>query len=232
MGCHFLLQGIFPTQGLNPGLPHCRQTIYRLSHQGSLKLHKNNNKQRLSTNPRAGVVVPHTPTPIPIPTGTESIGRATLAMGPGAWSVNHLLAAIFFASDSKKSPTEEVAGLKPAMPPTCRPHWGLSLNYSLLPAITPQLWTVAFHPLSLRQRKELLEFSKKCGSSREEKKEKGREKRKERRRPAWQLNGTSLNPATSSNGTCCVPLLSAERTGLIMASGASFLFYYSFLIFL
>ena len=33
--CHFLLQGIFPTQGLNPGLPHCRQTLYRLSHQGS-----------------------------------------------------------------------------------------------------------------------------------------------------------------------------------------------------
>ena len=33
--CHFLLQGIFPTQGLNPGLLHCRQTLYRLSHQGS-----------------------------------------------------------------------------------------------------------------------------------------------------------------------------------------------------
>ena len=32
---HFLLQGISPTQGLNPGLPHCRQTLYRLSHQGS-----------------------------------------------------------------------------------------------------------------------------------------------------------------------------------------------------
>ena len=27
MGCHFLLQGIFPTQGSNPGLPHCRQTL-------------------------------------------------------------------------------------------------------------------------------------------------------------------------------------------------------------
>ena len=26
VGCHFLLQGIFPTQGLNPGLLHCRQT--------------------------------------------------------------------------------------------------------------------------------------------------------------------------------------------------------------
>ena len=35
VGCHFLLQGIFPTQGSNPGLPHCRQMLYRLSHQGS-----------------------------------------------------------------------------------------------------------------------------------------------------------------------------------------------------
>ena len=35
MGCHALLQGIFPTQGLNPGLLHCRWTLYRLSHQGS-----------------------------------------------------------------------------------------------------------------------------------------------------------------------------------------------------
>ena len=30
--CHFLLQVIFPTQGLNPGLPHCRQIFYCLSH--------------------------------------------------------------------------------------------------------------------------------------------------------------------------------------------------------
>ena len=35
MGCHFLLQGIFPTQGSNLGLPRCRQTLYHLSHQGS-----------------------------------------------------------------------------------------------------------------------------------------------------------------------------------------------------
>ena len=35
VGCHFLLQGIFPTQGSNPGLPHCRQMLYRLSHQES-----------------------------------------------------------------------------------------------------------------------------------------------------------------------------------------------------
>ncbi|CAN0476709.1 unnamed protein product [Rangifer tarandus platyrhynchus] len=38
VGCHCLLQGIFPTQGLNPGLPHCRQTLYPLSHQGSPRI--------------------------------------------------------------------------------------------------------------------------------------------------------------------------------------------------
>ena len=38
VGCHTLLRGIFPTQGSNPGLQHCRQTLYRLSHQGSLFL--------------------------------------------------------------------------------------------------------------------------------------------------------------------------------------------------
>ena len=30
-----LLQGIFPTQGSNPGLLHCRRILYQLSHQGS-----------------------------------------------------------------------------------------------------------------------------------------------------------------------------------------------------
>ena len=34
-GCHFLFQGIFPTQESNPGLPHCRRILYQLSHKGS-----------------------------------------------------------------------------------------------------------------------------------------------------------------------------------------------------
>ena len=34
VSCPFLLW-VIPTQGLNPGLPHCRQTLYCLSHQGS-----------------------------------------------------------------------------------------------------------------------------------------------------------------------------------------------------
>ena len=38
MGCHALLQGIFPTQGSNPGLLNCRQIIYHLSYQGSPRI--------------------------------------------------------------------------------------------------------------------------------------------------------------------------------------------------
>ena len=36
MGYQLLLQGIFPTQGSNQGLPHCREILYHLNHQGSL----------------------------------------------------------------------------------------------------------------------------------------------------------------------------------------------------
>ena len=38
LGCHALLQGIFPTQGPNPGLPHCRWILYQLSHKGSPRI--------------------------------------------------------------------------------------------------------------------------------------------------------------------------------------------------
>ena len=47
MGFHFLLQRIFLIPGLNPGLLHCKQILYGLSHQESSKqLHANekNNK--------------------------------------------------------------------------------------------------------------------------------------------------------------------------------------------
>ena len=38
VGGRALLQGIFPTQGSNPGLPYCRQILYYLSHQGSPRI--------------------------------------------------------------------------------------------------------------------------------------------------------------------------------------------------
>ena len=38
VGSHSLLQGIFPTQGLNPDLQHCRWILYQLSHQRSPRI--------------------------------------------------------------------------------------------------------------------------------------------------------------------------------------------------
>ena len=38
VGSLSLLQGIFPTQGSNPGLLHCRQILYQLSHKGSPRI--------------------------------------------------------------------------------------------------------------------------------------------------------------------------------------------------
>ena len=40
VGSFSLPQGIFPTQGLNPGLPHFRQILYQLSHKGSPRILK------------------------------------------------------------------------------------------------------------------------------------------------------------------------------------------------
>ena len=38
VGSLSLLQGIFPTHGSNPGLPHCRQILYQLSHKESPRI--------------------------------------------------------------------------------------------------------------------------------------------------------------------------------------------------
>ena len=38
VGSFSLLQGIFPIQGSNPGLPHCRWILYQLSHKGSPRI--------------------------------------------------------------------------------------------------------------------------------------------------------------------------------------------------
>ena len=38
VGSLSLLQGIFPTQGSNPGLPHGRRILYKLNHKGSLRI--------------------------------------------------------------------------------------------------------------------------------------------------------------------------------------------------
>ena len=48
-GCLSLLQGIFPTQGLKPGVPHCRRILYQLSHKGSPCFWRYNQKNKCYT---------------------------------------------------------------------------------------------------------------------------------------------------------------------------------------
>ena len=44
MGSFSLLQGIFPTQGSNPGLPHCRRILYQL---GKIEGRRKRGRQRM-----------------------------------------------------------------------------------------------------------------------------------------------------------------------------------------
>ena len=52
-GCHARLQEIFPTQGSNPGLLHCRWIFYHLSHQGSLWLYTSLSKLRWNSHDKS-----------------------------------------------------------------------------------------------------------------------------------------------------------------------------------
>ena len=52
VSCHALLQGIFPTQGSNPDLPHCRWILCHLSHQGKTWGSQAISRKVLPTAPR------------------------------------------------------------------------------------------------------------------------------------------------------------------------------------
>ena len=49
VGSLSLLQGIFPTQGLNPGLRHCRRILYQLSHEGRSRSQEGGPNRRTKT---------------------------------------------------------------------------------------------------------------------------------------------------------------------------------------
>jgi len=46
VGSYSLLQGIFPTQGLNPGLPHCRRILYQLREAQDLETSSNREERQ------------------------------------------------------------------------------------------------------------------------------------------------------------------------------------------
>ena len=69
-----LLQGIFPTQELNPGLPHCRQILYQLNCQGSLEL-EFSAKRRWSVSHPQLTLRPFDQIPVSRTGGLEKGGR-------------------------------------------------------------------------------------------------------------------------------------------------------------
>ena len=92
VGCHFRLQGIFPTQGWNPRPPHCRQTLYHLIHQGSPEepIHQCTRHKKCSFSPCIGKIPwrrARQPTPGLLP--GESHGQRSLA-GYSPWGCKEL----------------------------------------------------------------------------------------------------------------------------------------------
>ena len=65
VGSLSLLQGIFPTQGSNPDLLHCRQILYQLNHKES-PYNNMEKSQRNNAISKKLSIVPHRPWPIPI----------------------------------------------------------------------------------------------------------------------------------------------------------------------
>ena len=87
VGCHALLQGIFPTQGSNPGLPHCRWILYHLSHQGSSNRAKglvNPNKNHSSLKKNKSELTIQKVIQMGFPSGSDSKESAYNAGDPGS----------------------------------------------------------------------------------------------------------------------------------------------------
>ena len=111
VGSFFLLQGIFPTQGLNPGLPHCRQILYQLSHQESPwnvswgwlhPFHKKTSQAVASPRRMAGTwLMPTSTEPSPAEVRLDQPNSGCCGhlcpvnaqrLSPGWWSMQHLMA--------------------------------------------------------------------------------------------------------------------------------------------
>ena len=80
MGCNFLPQGIIPTQGLNPGLPRCRQMLYHLSHQGRVLTGTTVQKHQFYVSRLYGSTL----TFVGLPCGSAGKESACNAGGPGS----------------------------------------------------------------------------------------------------------------------------------------------------
>ena len=88
VGSLSLLQGIFPTQGSNPGLPHCRQILYQLSHKTSLHCAKQSISKSVSLEGRGCMWLTGHHSPMAWHTGSTQLLRPQNQLrGPCHWQL-------------------------------------------------------------------------------------------------------------------------------------------------
>ena len=96
MGSCSLLQGIFPTQGSNPGFPHCRQILYQMSHQGREALRYSS--VQVSRSVVSNSVIPWTAARQPSLSITNSWSLLKLMSIKPVIPFNHLILFLFPSS--------------------------------------------------------------------------------------------------------------------------------------
>ena len=87
VGCHALLQGIFPAQGLKPGLPHCRQILFFFL---DFFFFCSEFCHTLKWNSHGFTCVPHPGSPSHLPLHPLPLGLPS-APGPSACLMHHSL---------------------------------------------------------------------------------------------------------------------------------------------
>ena len=88
--CHVVLQGIFPTQGSNSHLLHCREILYRLSHQGSPFCCQQSHKDG---NAEAGATA--SPPPLPHRNRVTVTGRVEMELTASGREVGRTLSPLW-----------------------------------------------------------------------------------------------------------------------------------------
>ena len=144
MDCHFLLQGIFPTQESNLGVPCCRQMLYQLSHQGSLIY--GNLPQKIPGMYCHSPCPPTCSRPPPThafardfwtPAGKSAVG--SLFLSPGSWCTRFCCALQESISQSYVSSGSSMLGVKGNLFQEGLCHTQVCSTQSLCPCGSPLL---------------------------------------------------------------------------------------------
>ena len=116
-----LLQGISPTQGSNPGLPHCRQILYQLSHKGSPRI-----LEWVAYRFSSGSSQPRNQTGVPCIAGRFFANRAIRESLKWKWKS---LSGVWLLGNPWTVSVSSVQFSRSVVSNSLRPHESLSFSY-------------------------------------------------------------------------------------------------------